>query len=107
MPGIVQDWHNRTRIDEANGIGRQYTYDRLYRLTKEQVVDPANAQTYQNDFSYDAVGNRLNKTYAAYNQSAVSNDYTYNNADQLLTESGVTYTYDLNGNLASKDRKSV
>src|SRR5574341_1373234 len=76
MPGIVQDWHNRTRIDEANGIGRQYTYDRLYRLTKEQVVDPANAQTYQNDFSYDAVGNRLNKTYAAYNQSAVSNGIT-------------------------------
>lgn len=93
---------NRTKIDEANGISRQYQYDKLYRLTGEQVADPANTQTYQNDFTYDAVGNRLNKTYTAFNQSAVSNDYTYNTADQLVTENGITYTYDLNGNLASK-----
>ncbi|MBJ6751481.1 RHS repeat-associated core domain-containing protein [Geomonas anaerohicana] len=93
---------NRTKIDELSGISRQYTYDNLYRLTREQVVDPANTQTYSNDFSYDAVGNRQNKTYAAYEQPAVSTDYTYNNADQLLTENGITYTYDLNGNLASK-----
>ena len=93
---------NRTRINEANGISRQYTYDRLYRLTSETVVDPTNAQTYQNDFGYDALGNRLNKTYTAYNQPTVSNDYTYNSADQLLTENGITYSYDLNGNLATK-----
>jgi RHS repeat-associated protein len=93
---------NRTRIDEVSGISRQYQYDRLYRLMQEKVTDPVNTQTYQNDFAYDAVGNRLNKTKAAYSQSVVSNDYTYNNADQLLTESGITYTYDLNGNLATK-----
>jgi RHS repeat-associated protein len=93
---------NRTRIDEVSGISRQYQYDRLYRLTQEKVSDPANTQTYLNDFSYDAVGNRLNKTKAEYSQSVASNDYTYNNADQLLTESGITYTYDLNGNLATK-----
>ena len=93
---------NRTRIDESNGISRKYDYDDLYRLTKEQVTDPANAQTYKNDYSYDAVANRLNKTYTAYNQPAASNDYAYNNADQLLTENGIAYTYDLNGNLASK-----
>jgi len=93
---------NRTRIDESTGISRQYQYDQLYRLTSEQVSDPTNAQTYQNDFTYDGVGNRLNKTNTPYNQPAVSNDYTYNAADQLLTENGVTYTYDLNGNLESK-----
>lgn len=93
---------NRTRIDESNGISRQYQYDRIYRLTQEKVADPTNAQTYQNDFSYDAVGNRLNKTSALYNQPAVSTDYTYNSADQLVTENGIAYTYDLNGNLSSK-----
>lgn len=93
---------NRTRIDESNGIARQYQYDKLYRLTQEKVADPTNVQTYQNDYSYDAVGNRLNKTYTVFNQPAVSNDYTYNTADQLVTENGITYTYDLNGNLASK-----
>jgi RHS repeat-associated protein len=93
---------NRTRIDEANGISRQYEYDKLYRLTKEQVTDPAEVQTYTNDFAYDAVGNRLNKTNTPFNQPAVSNDYTYNSADQLLTENGATHTYDLNGNLATK-----
>lgn len=92
---------NRTRIDEANGISRQYTYDQLYRLKNETINDPTNAQTYQNDFTYDTVGNRQNKTYTAFNQSAVSNDYTYNSADQLLAENGITYTYDLNGNLAT------
>ena len=88
---------NRTRIDESDGIVRQYEYDKLYRLTKEQVTDPANVQTYQDTFSYDAVGNRLNRSH----DSATVN-YTYNNADQLITESGVTYTYDLNGNLESR-----
>ena len=102
MPTTLGAIGNRTRIDEANGISRKYDYDNLYRLTKEEVADPANVQTYQNDYSYDAVGNRLNKTYTAYSQPAVSIDYAYNNADQLLTENGITYTYDLNGNLASK-----
>jgi RHS repeat-associated protein len=93
---------NRTRIDESTGISRVYEYDKLYRLTKEQVTDPANTQTFTADYSYDAVGNRLNKTTTPYSQPAVSNDYTYNSADQLVTENGVTYTYDLNGNLETK-----
>lgn len=94
---------NRTRIDEGTGISRVYIYDNLYRLTKEQVTDPAGAQTYTTDYSYDSVGNRLNKTHATVaDQPVVSTDYSYNAADQLVTENGVTYSYDLNGNLASK-----
>lgn len=94
---------NRTRIDEASGISRVYTYDKLYRLTKEEVTDPANTQTYTNDFSYDNVGNRLNKILTAQAMPpVVSNDYSYNAADQLVSESGVTYTYDLNGSLESR-----
>ncbi len=93
---------NRTKIDEANGISRVYTYDKLYRLTKEQVTDPANTQSYTNDFSYDVVGNRLNKTNTPAVNPVLSTSYSYNNADQLVSESGVTYIYDLNGSLASK-----
>jgi RHS repeat-associated protein len=84
---------NRTRIDEGDGIVRQYTYDALYRLTGEQVIDPAGVQTYQTDYLYDAVGNRLTRN---------GTSYTYNNADQLVSENGVIYAYDLNGNLTSK-----
>ena len=93
---------NRTRIDEANGISRQYEYDKLYRLTKEQVTDPANTQSYSNDFTYDAVDNRLNRTKTPVASPVVSTDYSYNAADQLVSENGVTYTYDLNGSLTSK-----
>ena len=93
---------NRTRIDEGTGISRVYTYDKLYRLTREQVSDPTSAQTYSNDFTYDAVGNRQNRSLAAEAKPVVSTDYSYNAADQLVSESGVTYTYDLNGSLASK-----
>jgi RHS repeat-associated protein len=93
---------NRTRIDEANGISRLYTYDRLYRLKSETVTDPTNVQTYQNDYAYDAIGNRQNKINTAYGQPTVSHDYTYNAADQLVSVNNTTYTYDLNGNLASK-----
>jgi RHS repeat-associated protein len=89
---------NRTRIDESNGIVRQYEYDDVYRLTKEQVADPENIETYTSDYTYDAVGNRLSKTHTITGPI----DYTYNNADELLMENGVTYTYDLNGNLATK-----
>jgi RHS repeat-associated protein len=93
---------NRVKIDEANGISRNYTYDTLYRLTEEQVTDPSGAQSYTNSFSYDAVGNRLSLTKTPSEAPVVSTDYTYNAADQLVSENGVTYTYDLNGSLTSK-----
>jgi len=93
---------NRTRIDENTGISRVYQYDNLYRLTQDAVSDPAGAQAYTDDYSYDAVGNRLTKTHAAGAVPGVAAEYAYNNADQLLTENGITYTYDLNGNLKTK-----
>ena len=97
---------NRTKIDEASGISRQYAYDQLYRLTQEQVVDPSGAQSYTTDFVYDAVGNRMSKTTTPAATAVVSTDYSYNAADQLVSENGVTYSYDLNGSLTSKNDSS-
>jgi len=65
-----------------------YTYDALYRLT--QVTYPDD-QT--DSYTYDAAGNRLTKN---------SDDYTYDDADQLTDVEGVEYAYDDNGNLIGR-----
>jgi RHS repeat-associated protein len=69
-------------------------------------------QSYADTFSYDLVGNRLTKTHdTSGNNESIS--YTYNNDDQLLTETGTlngspeyatTYAYDADGSLTSKTR---
>ncbi|HUQ87853.1 MAG TPA: PKD domain-containing protein [Vicinamibacterales bacterium] len=92
----------RTRIDESTGAVKNYSYDVLSRLTEERVTDLLGNPIFQNDYSYDAVGNRLTKTSSTAGGAATPRNYGYNNADQLVTENGITYTYDLNGNLTSK-----
>lgn len=93
---------DRTRIDESTGAVKNYNYDVLHRLIAERVTDLVANPLFENDYSYDAVGNRLTKVSAIGAGAPVTNTYTYNTADQLVTENGITYTYDLNGNLASK-----
>lgn len=100
---------NRTQIDEfQNGESRtlKYTYDNLYRLTKE-VIDAAGTQNdLTQEYSYDEVGNRQWKKEIA-NGSTVQTNYTYDNNDRLLNEkvNGVVtvgYTYDDNGSTLTK-----
>jgi YD repeat-containing protein len=50
--------------------------------------------------SYDANGNRL--TWARTGATAGTTSYTYDNADQLLTEGSITSTYDAAGNVTAK-----
>jgi RHS repeat-associated protein len=92
----------RTRIDESTGAIKNYSYDVLHRLIEERVTDLAANPIFENDFTYDAVGNRLTKTSVSGAGVPVTTTYNYNVADQLVSENGVTYTYDLNGNLTSK-----
>ena len=66
----------------ADGVDTQYGYDLLDRLTS--ATQP------QENFSYDAVGNRTER------------GQSYNNLNQLLTDGKFSYTYDLNGNRTSK-----
>lgn len=82
-----------------------YEFDGAYRLTRELRKDANNVPVYDEQFTYDALGNRLGRVRLIPNQPAESTSYTYNNANQLLTETtgGVTktYSYDVNGNTIS------
>ena len=72
----------RTAVTEG------YTYDPIYELT--QVVQGA---TTTENYSYDAVGNRLS--------SLGVTPYNYNPSNQLTSTPSGSYTYDNNGNTLS------
>src|SRR3989441_11916614 len=81
---------NRTsKTDRLAGVTSNYAYDAIYELTN--VTQGANTtESYTND----PVGNRLS--------SLGVSPYSYNVSNQLTAKPGVTYTYDSNGNTASK-----
>jgi RHS repeat-associated protein len=99
---------NRQQVVETlNGISRtvQYTYDDLYRLTKENVIDVLNGNR-ATEFIYDKVGNRQQQTLTA-NATVQTTTYQYDANDRLLKEQvngtdKVIYTYDSNGNTLTK-----
>jgi len=83
---------NRDTMTDLDGL-HDYTYDDLYRLT---IADHPQPQYPDNDenFSYDAVGNRLT--------SAGYPTWTYDNNNRLTSYNGPSYAYDNNGNMISK-----
>jgi RHS repeat-associated protein len=93
---------NKTKVEELGGRSVSYTYDELYRLTKEAIGDPVRGDR-TIEYVYDAVGNRLLKK-----DTAVGNIvYRYNQNDWLLDEAigntvTTAYTYDSNGNTKTK-----
>jgi RHS repeat-associated protein len=64
-----------------------YTYDRLYRLTRED--NAFGPRTY----AYDPLGNRL-----SVNSEIARTNYTYDKLDRLTQVGSTTYTNDNNGN---------
>ena len=66
-----------------------YTLDSLNRLTREDV-DSASLGTYTDDYTYDAVRNRLDPGAA------------YGPDNRLITDAYGTYGYDGNGNVISR-----
>jgi len=83
---------NRTRMTEASGDQTDYTYDDLYRLTGVTYPDTTTAT-----YTYDNVGNRTQLV-----DSGGTTNYTYDNADRLLSAGTTTYVWDNNGNQTSK-----
>jgi large repetitive protein len=67
-----------------------YGYDNLYRLTS--ATNPASANE---AYAYDPLSNRTNST-------AVSGPWTYNQNNELLGYTNVSFAYDTNGNLIHK-----
>ncbi|MBI4712082.1 MAG: hypothetical protein HY762_02065 [Planctomycetes bacterium] len=89
---------NKTSMGLLGGDVLAYGYDADYQLTSEVRTGIV---TYTIGIQYDEVGNRLTQT-----KNGVATNYSYNNANQLLTEvTGITptvYAYDANGNVVSK-----
>ncbi len=84
----------RTRVEEADGSVVDYVYDDNYRLVSE-VRTGTGAYSYS--YSYDLVGNRLEAV-----RDGVSEAYTYDDNDRMLTAGSKTYQYDANGNQTQK-----
>lgn len=81
---------NRTaKTNYLNNVTEQYTYDPTYQLT--QVTQ---GTTTTESYSYDAVGNRLS--------SLGMSPYAYNSSNELTSTPSATFTYDGNGNTATK-----
>jgi RHS repeat-associated protein len=102
---------SRTVITEADGTVRAYTYDGLYRLTRDKVTVNDLLQ-YDKTFGYDPVGNRLSQTTAGAGAPGTptapgSISYGYDARDRLLTENATAYGYDDNGSLVSKSAEAT
>ncbi len=78
------------QISNNAGVVRTetYGYDTVYRLNTVNYGD-GETQTY----SFDSIGNRLQKT-----DNNLTENYTYNGANMLLTRGTNNYTNDANGN---------
>lgn len=96
--------------DNANRLTQQtfdtgqksiFGYDARGRQTSVDHKTSANAVLSEEDYVYDDGGNLTSKTV-----NSVTTTYTYDDIDQLLSESrtgySASYTYDANGNRASK-----
>jgi RHS repeat-associated protein len=90
--GYTYDWAGQ----RASMITREgtwsYGYDPLGQLTR--VMHPAGREV---TYTYDAVGNRTRVK-----DNAVTTAYTANAMNQYVDVGGVSYTYDVDGNLISE-----
>ncbi len=87
---------HRTRVVDHDGRTVDYSYDALYRLTEERIVEPGGGTTVIS-YTYDAVGNRLTRTI-----DGVTASYAYDANNRLLAAGGTIYAYDTNGNLVGR-----
>jgi RHS repeat-associated protein len=84
---------NRTSMQTTDGAN-SYSYDALNRLISASHPAASLLPIQNESFAYDPVGNReADSNITAYN---------YNAANELVSNSSFTYSYDANGNLISK-----
>ena len=90
----------RLSVTEGSGRTVNYTYDTVYRLTREAVSgDPNSASNGAVDYTYDPVGNRLSRISSL--EGVLSATSAYDANDRLLSDA-----YDANGNTRSADGRT-
>jgi RHS repeat-associated protein len=108
---------NRTQVIELGGRQVDWTYDKLYRLTKETIAGSGSRSANGViSYQYDAVGNRKQRDSTLAPVPAAA--YTYDANDRLTTDtydadgnttaSGANnYAYDFENHLTSQDSGAV
>jgi RHS repeat-associated protein len=86
-----------SKLRGTDGQLSAFRYDGANQLLEQRVTSNGGSLWYDEQFSYDADGNRLTR-----NLNGVTDTFTYDSADKLLTVSGGglgsrQYTYDSNG----------
>jgi len=85
----VDNAGNRTaKTDQLANVTSNYGYDAIYELLS--TMQGGNTTE---SYAYDPVGNRL---------TSLGASYTNNSSNELTAKTGVTYTYDNNGNTLTK-----
>jgi RHS repeat-associated protein len=107
---------NRLSVSELGGRTATYTVDDLYRLTSESIAGDPHGINGNLSYSYDAVGNRLNRissltplqsqatTFDA--NDRITSD-VYDNNGNTTSSNGNTYSYDFENYLASLNGGTV
>ncbi|HEY2973146.1 MAG TPA: PKD domain-containing protein [Pyrinomonadaceae bacterium] len=90
---------NRTAVTELSGRTVNYTYDDLYRLRIESIANDPRGVNGTASYSYDPVGNRLNRSSSV--APVPSQTSTYDVNDRLTSDS-----YDSNGNTTAANSNS-
>ncbi|MCU0679993.1 MAG: hypothetical protein MUF50_01650, partial [Planctomycetes bacterium] len=88
-----------SQTDAAKTVN--YTYDNLYRLTSAIATNTANNQNYSLSYSYDPIGNLLNKSDLGNYLYQGNQGASYANPNAATSINGITNAYDNNGNLLS------
>jgi len=90
---------NGTAVTELGGRTVNYTYDDLYRLTSESIANDSHGINGSASYSYDPVGNRLNRSSSIAPVSSQS--FIYDANDRLTSDN-----YDNNGNTKAANNNS-
>lgn len=85
---------NITQISYSGGKKDIFTYDDADRLVSEKRLTSTGSVEYEKTYTYDELGNRLTET-----NSTDTKKFTYDKANQLISDGTTTYTYDEVGNM--------
>ncbi len=103
---------NRTKVVEAEGRTGIFVQDDLYRLQQDNYTQDPNVPDAGVTYSYDPVGNRLQKNSNSFNfdtnDRITMTGYSFDNNGNMLTDpvTGNNYQYDINNRLISVTKQN-